>query len=222
MATEIPDLVATARTGTGKGAARQVRRDKQVPGIVYGGGVDPLPINVPINELTKRLKQGRFLATLFNLKVEGHDDTRVICRDVQRDVVKGLPIHFDLMRLRRKTRVRLFIPVAFDGESDSPGLKRGGVLTVVRPEIELWVIAENIPESISVDVSKLDINDVITISQIALPDGTRPTVDRDFVIANVSAPSSLRSEEEDETEQVAADEVPAMAEAKPDESASDE
>ena len=222
MASEIPNLVATARAGIGKGAARQGRRDNQVPGIVYGGGVDPLAVNIPFNELTKRLKQGRFLSTLFNLKVEGHDDVRVICRDVQRDVVKSLPIHFDLMRLHQTTRVKLFIPVRFDGENASPGLKRGGVLTVVRPEVELWVIAGDIPDSVTVDVSELDINDVITISQVSLPDGTRPTVSRDFVIANISAPSGLRSEEEAEAEEVAADEVPSTAAAQPDAQAEDD
>ena len=85
MAKEIADLVATARTGTGKGAARQARRENLVPGIVYGGGADPLPINLPYNALIKKLKAGRFLSTLFNRKVEGQDDVRVICRDVQRD-----------------------------------------------------------------------------------------------------------------------------------------
>ncbi len=220
MAAEIPDLLAAERTGTGKGAARQARRDSQVPGIVYGGGVDPLPVNIPVNELTKKLKQGRFLSTLFNLRVEGHDDVRVICRNVQRDTVKGLPIHFDLMRLRRMTRVKLFIPVEFEGESVSPGLKRGGVLTMVRPEVELWVVAGNIPESITIDISELDVNDVITISQVSLPDGTRPTVDRDFVIANISAPSGLRSEEE--TDGVATDQVPTTAATKPDEPTDDE
>ncbi len=210
MAGEIPDLVATARAGTGKGAARQARRENQVPGIVYGGGVDPLPINIPFNVLLKRLKEGRFLSTLFNMKVEGQDDVRVICRGVQRDVVKDLPTHVDFMRLRRTTKVKLFIPVQFEGEDESPGLKRGGVLTVVRPEIELLVVAGEIPEFISVDVSELDINDVLTISQVTLPEGTKPTIDRDFVIANVSAPSGLKSEEEEaeEGEEVAADEVP--------------
>ena len=210
MAGEIPDLVATARAGTGKGAARQARRENQVPGIVYGGGVDPLPINIPFNVLLKRLKEGRFLSTLFNMKVEGQDDVRVICRGVQRDVVKDLPTHVDFMRLRRTTKVKLFIPVQFEGEDNSPGLKRGGVLTVVRPEIELLVVAGEIPEYITADVSDLDINDVLTISQVTLPEGTKPTIDRDFVIANVSAPSGLKSEEEEaeEGEEVAADEVP--------------
>ena len=104
MAGEIPDLVAEARTGTGKGAARQARRNGMVPGIVYGGGADPLAIQIPFNVLLKRLKQGRFLSTLFNLQVEGQDDVRVICRGVQRDVVKDLPTHVDFMRLRRTSR----------------------------------------------------------------------------------------------------------------------
>jgi len=210
MAGGIPDLEATVRTGTGKGAARQARRENLVPGIVYGGGVDPLPINIPFNVLFKRLKQGRFLATLFNLKVEGHDDVRVICRNVQRDVVKDLPTHLDLMRLRRTTKVKLFIPVEFTGEEDAPGLKKGGVLNAVRPEIELLVTAGDIPDHVTVDVSALDIGDAITISSVTLPEGSKPTIDRDFVIANVSAPSGLKAEDEEEAEgeEVAADEVP--------------
>ena len=193
MAGEIPDLVAEARAGTGKGAARQARRDGKVPGIVYGGGVDPLPISIPHNVLLKRLKAGRFLSTLFNLKVEGHDDVRVICRNVQRDVVKDLPTHVDLMRLRRTSRVNLFIAVDFINEDKAPGLKRGGVLTVVRPEVELIVTASDIPESITVDLEGKDIGDTLTISMVDLPAGAKPTIDRDFVIANVTAPSGLVS-----------------------------
>ena len=214
MADKIPDLEATVRTGTGKGAARQARRENLVPGIVYGGGTDPLPINIPFNVLLKRLKEGRFLATLFNLQVEGHDDVRVICRNVQRDVVKDLPTHLDLMRLHRNTKVKLFIPVEFIGEEDSPGLKRGGVLTVVRGEVELLVTAGDIPDHVTVDVSALDIGDAITISSVTLPEGSKPTIDRDFVIANVSAPSGLKAEDEEEAEgeEVAADEVPLAGE----------
>ena len=124
MAGETPDIIAMERTGTGKGAARQARRENLVPGIVYGGGADPLPINLPYNELMKRLKAGRFLSTLFNLKVEGQDDVRVICRSVQRDVVKDLPTHVDFMRLRRTSRVSLFIPVRSPARTRAPGLKR--------------------------------------------------------------------------------------------------
>ena len=191
MAGEIPDLVALERTGTGKGAARQARRDGLVPGIVYGGGSDPLPINIPFNALLKRLKAGRFLSTLFNLKVEGQEDVRVICRGVQRDVVKDLPTHVDFMRLRRTSRINLFIHVNFDNQETCPGIKKGGVLTVVRAEVELRVTAGDIPEKITVDLTGLNIGDVVTISSVTLPEGARPTIDRDFVIANIAAPSGL-------------------------------
>ncbi|MEL6585108.1 MAG: 50S ribosomal protein L25/general stress protein Ctc [Pseudomonadota bacterium] len=214
MAGEIPDLVAHARTGTGKGAARQSRRNGMVPGVVYGGGEDPQPIEIPFNELLKKLREGRFLARLWNLKVEGQDDVRVICRDVQRDVVKDLPTHLDLMRLRRTSKVNLFIPVVVEGEDVSPGLKKGGVLNMVRPEVELRVTAGDIPESISVDVSTLEVGDTITIASVTLPAGAKPTIDRDFVIANISAPSGLRSagSDDDEDEDTGAEAADAPAE----------
>ncbi len=198
MAGEIPDLHARERTGTGKGAARQARREGLVPGIVFGGDTDPLPINLPFNDLIKRLKAGRFKSTLFNLKVDGHDDVRVICRDVQRDVVKDLPTHVDFLRLRRNSKINLFIHVEFEGEDECPGLRQGGVLTVVRPEVELVVTAGDIPEKITANISGLEIGDTLTISQVELPAGAKPTIDRDFVIANVSAPSGLRAADEDE------------------------
>ena len=195
MAKEIPDLVAEARTGTGKGAARQARREHLVPGIVYGGGVDPLPLNLKYNYLVKHLKAGRFLSTLFNLKVEGQEDVRVICRGVQRDVVKGLPIHVDLMRLRRTSRIKLFIPVEVVNTDQAPGIKRGGTLVMVRPEVELEVTAGDIPDHITVDLAGREIGDVVHIDDITLPAGARPTVARNFVIANITAPSGLRASE---------------------------
>ncbi len=195
MAGEIPDLNATVRAGTGKGAARHARRNGDVPGIVYGGGQDPLPINIPYNALMKRLKAGRFLSTLFNLKVEGQEDVRVICRGVQRHVVKDLPTHVDLLRLRRTTRVNIFIHVDFINHQLSPGLKKGGVLTVVRNDVELNVVAGDIPDHITVDLAGKDIGDVIHIQDVTLPEGVTPVIDRNFVIANISAPSGLRSSE---------------------------
>jgi len=207
MAGETPDLHATLRAGTGKGAARQARRDHLVPGVVYGGGADPVAINLRFNELVKRLKDGRFLSTLFNLKVDGTEDVRVICRNVQRDVVRDLPIHVDFMRLRRNSRINLYIPVEFVGEDDCPGLRKGGVLTVVRQEVELKVTAADIPEKITVDLSGLEIGDTVTISDVTLPGGTRPMItDRDFVIANISAPSALAvGEDEEEGEEAEAE-----------------
>jgi large subunit ribosomal protein L25 len=193
MAGEIPDFHAEVRTGTGKGAARQARREGNVPGIVYGGGQDPVAININYNTLLKRLKKGRFLSTLFNLKVEGQDDTRVICRSVQRDVVRDLPTHVDFMRLRRTSRINLFIHVTFINHEAAPGLKRGGTLTVVRPEVELEVTAGDIPDHITVDLAGRNIGDVIHIGDVVLPEGAVPTIGRNFVIANIAAPSGLRS-----------------------------
>jgi large subunit ribosomal protein L25 len=201
MAGEIPDFHAEVRTGTGKGAARQARREGYVPGIVYGDHKDPLAININYNTLLKRLKQGRFLSTLFNLKIEGQDDVRVICRGVQRDVVKDLPTHVDFMRLRRTSRVNLFIHVTFINHEAAPGLKRGGTLTVVRPEVELEVTAGDIPDHITVDLTGKQIGDVIHINDVVLPEGAKPTIDRNFVIANISAPSGLRSSDNEETEE---------------------
>ena len=189
------ELEAVTRPGVGKGAARQARREGNVPGVVYGGNADPVAINVRQPALLKLLRAGKFLSTLINLKIDGKDQT-VICRGVQRDVVKDLPTHVDFLRLSERSRINLMIPVSFENEDTSPGIKRGGVLVVVRNEVELKVRAGNIPEELVVDMSELDVNDVVRISDIKLPDGAAPTItDRDFMIANISAPSALASAE---------------------------
>ena len=195
MASKIEDLQAEVRTGTGKGAARQARRAGFVPGIVYGDNKEPVAINMNYNTLLKRLKQGRFLSTLFNLKVEGQPDVHVVCRGVQRDVVKDLPTHVDFMRLHDDSRINLFIHVTFINHDAAPGLKRGGTLTVVRPEVELEVLASDIPSEIVVDLTGKTFGDVIHIENVTLPNGTKPTIDRNFVIANITAPSGLVAEE---------------------------
>ncbi len=209
MAGKIPDLNAKVRAGTGKGAARQARREGDVPGIVYGGGTDPQSISIPFNYLLTKLRKGGFMSTLHNLKIEGQDDVRVICRGVQRDVVKDLPTHIDLMRLKRTSRVKIFIPVEFLNADTCPGVKKGGVLTVVRNEVELDVLAGDIPEHITIDLAEVEIGDTISISDVTLPEGATPAItDRDFVIANVQAPRALLAEDDEDTEEVAADEVP--------------
>ena len=195
MAREIIDLNAEVRTGTGKGAARQARRDGYVPGIIYGDGAEPTPIKLKYNYLLTKLRQGRFLQTLFNLKVEGQPDVHVVCRGVQRDVVKDLPTHVDFMRIHDDSRIELFIHVTFINHEASPGLKRGGTLTVVRPEVELEVTAGDIPDHITVDLTGKLIGDVIHINDVVLPEGAKPTINRNFVIANIAAPSGLVSEE---------------------------
>ena len=199
MARKIIDLNAEVRTGTGKGAARQARRDGYVPGIIYGDGAEPTPIKLKYNYLLTKLRQGRFLQTLFNLKVEGQPDVHVVCRGVQRDVVKDLPTHVDFMRIHDDSRIELFIHVEFVNHEASPGLKRGGTLTVVRPEVELEVTAGDIPDHITVDLTGKKIGDVIHIEDVVLPEGAKPTINRNFVIANVAAPAGLAAAvEEDE------------------------
>ena len=195
MAREIEDLIADVRTGSGKGAARQARREGFVPGIVYGDKQEPVAIQMNYNTLLKRLRQGRFLSTLFNLKVAGQPDVHVVCRGVQRDVVKDLPTHVDFMRLHDDSRINLFIHVTFINHDAAPGLKRGGTLTVVRPEVELEVLASDIPSEIVVDLTGKTFGDVIHIEDVALPNGAKPTIDRNFVIANIAAPSGLVAEE---------------------------
>lgn len=208
------ELEATARPGTGKGAARQARRDGMVPGVVYGGNEGPQPINIRHNVLLKQLKAGKFMSTLIKLDIDGKAQT-VICRGVQRDVVKDLPVHADFLRLSERSRISLMIPVHFTNHAAAPGIKRGGVLTVVRSEVELKVLASNIPDEVTVDLTGLDVNDVVRISDVRLPDGATPAItDRDFMIANISAPSALTAEGDEADEEAA---TPAAAEEAEDE-----
>ena len=208
MADKIPDLHAEVRAGTGKGAARTARRNGMVPGVVYGGGVDPVALQLDFNKLLTRLRKGRFMSTLFNLKVEGHDDVRVICRGVQRHVVKDLPTHIDFMRLKRTSRVTIFLPVEFINEEECKALKSGGgTLTVVRNEVEMNVLAGEIPDHLTIDLAGRAMGDTIHFSDVQLPEGAKPVIsDRDFVIANIAAPKTMTADDEDD---VAADEVPA-------------
>lgn len=195
---ETPVLEAVSRAGVGKGAARSARREGFVPGVIYGGGEAPQPINLKFNALFKQLKAGRFLSTLLNVKVDGVDN-RVVCRGVQRDVVKDTPVHVDFLRLSEKSRIALHIPVEFINRDKSPGLKRGGVLTIVRNDVELLVTAGDIPERIVVDLAGSNVNDTLHISNVVLPAGATPTItDRDFVIANIQAPSGLKSSDNEE------------------------
>ena len=191
MAREIIELQAVARTGTGKGAARQARRDGFVPGIVYGNNEEPVAINMNYNYLLKRLRQGRFLQTLFNLKVEGQADVKVVCRAVQRDVVKDLPTHIDFVRVNDASRIELYVPVKFVNEDKAPGIKKGGSLSVAAPELKLEVTAGAIPESIEIDLEGKNIGDVISISDVVFPNGEKAIFDKEYTVASIAAPSGL-------------------------------
>ncbi len=190
-------LSATLRESVGKGAARNARRNDLVPGVIYGGSEAPLNINVKFNELLKRLNAGKFMSTLINLSLEGKQ-VQVICRDIQKHIVKDLPTHLDFMRLSKTARIKLFIPVVFNNQDICKGIKRGGVLTVVRPEVELLVNAMEIPSALEVDIKDFEVGDTITISNFVLPSGTETVIKgRDFVVANIQAPSGLKSSEND-------------------------
>ncbi len=191
------ELEATARAGTGKGAARAARRNGYVPGVIYGGGEPPQAIAIKYNALFKMLKKGRFMSTLHNVKVDGTDN-RVVCRAVQKDVVMDTPVHIDFQRLSDTSRIKLFVPVEFENHPASPGLKRGGTLNVARHEVELHVTAGDIPEKITVDLTGVKMDDVIKISSVALPPGVSAVIDRDFTIASVHPPAGFVDTEETE------------------------
>ncbi len=198
-------LTVEIRDEIGKGAARNLRRNNLVPGIIYGGEQKPQAIKIKFNELFKLLKKGRFMSTMINLAI-GNNKEQVICRNIQKNIVKDLPTHVDFMRLSENATINLFIPIQFQNQNICPGIKRGGVLTVVRPEVELIVSAKEIPSELFVDLSEFEIGDTINISNIKLPEGAKPTITgRDFVIANIQAPSGLKSSEEESSPEATED-----------------
>ncbi len=208
---DIDVFYCEVRTRTGTGGARADRREGFVPGVLYGGEGGPVPIRLRHNEVNKAFLAGRMRAHLAKIDVPGQDYLQpVIAREVQTDPVKDFPIHVDLMRVDESTRIDVEVPVRFLNEEDSPGLKRGGVLNIVRHTVELYAPATQIPEYIEADVTGLDIGDTIHISAIKLPEGVTPVItDRDFTIATIAAPSGLRSQDNEDA--AAAAETPATA-----------
>ena len=195
--TETHRLEAQARTRAGKGAARRDRRAGRVPAVIYGGNADPTMITLEPGDLDREIYQKPgFFTRLYDIRIAGGNDKELaICRDLQLDPVTDRPIHLDFLRVSAKTEVTVQVPVHFTNHEESPGLERGGVLDVVRHEIELLCRADNIPPHIEANLKGFDINDSVHISHIAMPEGSRPTIeDRDFTIANISAPSGLKAE----------------------------
>ena len=182
---QINELSAQARTGKGKGPAYQARLKGLVPAVVYGGDTAPENVTVEYRALERQYQTGSFTTRLLMLDVAGKK-TRVIPRAVQIDPVTDRPVHVDFMRLGEGAKVRLDIPVHFRNQGESPGLKKGGVLNIVRHEIELLCPAENIPEELVIDLTGLDIHDSVHISAIKLPEGVKPTItERDFTVATI-------------------------------------
>ena len=190
--TTTQEMKATARPQVGKGAARATRRTGRVPGVIYGDKKPPLPISLDITEVNKRIYAGHFLTTVYDLDIDG-EKHRVIPRAFQLDPVKDKPVHVDFQRLAAGAVVRVQVPVRFVNHEASPGLKRGGVLNVVRHELELVCESDKIPDEITIDVTGLEVGDAIHISSVTLPDGSESFItDRDFTIATVVAPSALK------------------------------
>ena len=203
-------LDVTVRDDTGTGAAREARRNGLVPGVVYGGDEAPRAVAVKMNEVLKALNSGDFLGSMIELSHEGKKQ-KVFTKDVQFHPVTDFPIHVDFYRVTNKTKIDVEVPVTFVGEDQSPGLKRGGVLNVVRYAIEVTAPAGDIPDGFEADVSELDIGDGINISDIKLPAGITPTItDRDFTIATIVASRTSKTEDDAESA-VDGDDVPADA-----------
>jgi large subunit ribosomal protein L25 len=189
------EIKASARPRGGKGAARAVRREGLVPAVIYGGDEKTAEtVALDHNELFKLIKRGRFLSTVFDIDVGGKK-TKAIPREVQLDPVKDLPIHIDFQRIGSDNRVRIGVPMRFVNEASSPGLKRGGVLNIVRREVEVWAPADKIPEYFEADLEGLEIGRSIHISAVKLPEGVRPTIaDRDFTIATIAGAAAMKPE----------------------------
>jgi len=188
------------RERAGKGASRALRREGRIPAVIYGDKKEPLTIHVEEKALNKLLGTGHFMNSLIMVSVDGTDN-RTLPKDVAFDPVTDRPLHVDFFRLAKGAKVQVNIPVVFVNEEESPGLKRGGVLNVVRFELDLMCDADNIPDKIEIDVTGLEIGDSIHFSAIDLPEGSESVItDRDFTIAGVVAPSALKSAEEEEAE----------------------
>jgi len=193
-------LPAEARERAGKGASRALRREGRVPAVVYGGKEEPLTIHVEAKELVRQLGSGHFMNSIVMIDVDGKS-VRTLPKDVAFHPVSDRPLHADFLRLSKDAKVEVAVPVLFINEDESPGLKKGGVLNVVRHELELICIADKIPAEIVIDVTGTEVGDSIHISSVSLPDGSESTItDRDFTIATIVAPSALKKSESEEAE----------------------
>jgi large subunit ribosomal protein L25 len=190
-------LAAEARDRVGKGASRSLRREGRVPAVIYGNKEDPTPIHVEEKALVKMLMTGHFMNSVIMVDVGGKPQ-RTLPKDVTLDVVTDRPVHVDFLRISEHAKVTVNVPVRFTDEEKAPGIKRGGVLNVVRHELELIVDAANIPDEVVISLEGLEVGDAVHISHVTLPEGAAPAIDdRDFTIATVVAPSALKSSEGD-------------------------
>ena len=190
-------LIAELRERAGKGAARAVRRAGRVPAVIYGNKQDPVLVSLEPVALMKEMHRPGFFAHVYEVAV-GSDTYKVLARDLQTHPINGIPMHVDFMRFSAKTRLAVEVVVEFINEDTCPGLKAGGVLNVVRHEVELRCSPDNIPETLIADLAGLDIGDSLHISAVTLPEGVEVTVDRDFTIATIAAPTVFTESDDDD------------------------
>jgi len=189
----VKQIQAVARDRVGKGAARAVRRQGQVPAVIYGGSEPATPIALDFNQTKQMIFAGHFLTTIFEIDVDGRT-TRAIPRDYQLDPVRDFPVHVDFLRLSEGQTLRVTVPVHVVGQENSPGLKRGGTLQVVGHAVELLVPADAIPDAVEVSVAALDIGGTAHLSDIVLPPGAKPLAQDDVTLVTVVAASGLHED----------------------------
>ncbi len=210
----LAQIKATARPRAGKGASRQVRREGKVPGVIYGDKQPAVTVALDSNELGKIIGKGKFLSTLFELDVDGQK-SRVIPRDVQLDPVKDFAIHVDFQRVGPGGKIRVSVPCKFVNEGASPGLKRGGVLNIVRHEVEVICSADAIPAFFEFDLTGIEIGRSIHISATKLPEGVSPIIrNRDFTVATIAGAKAQEEEKPTVAAEGAAAAAPAAGDAK--------
>ncbi|MBX7493034.1 50S ribosomal protein L25/general stress protein Ctc [Qipengyuania sp. 1NDW9] len=206
-------LPAETRERAGKGASRALRREGRVPAVIYGGKEEPITIHVEAKELVRQLGTGHFMNSIVTIELGGKK-IKTLPKDVSLHPVSDRPEHVDFFRLAKGGKIEVHVPVVFINEEASPGLKKGGVLNVVRHELDLICENDKIPGEIEIDVTGKEVGDSIHISELTLPEGAESAItDRDFTIATLVAPSALKKSEGDTTaegeEEVDADAVPA-------------
>ncbi|PYE87342.1 50S ribosomal protein L25/general stress protein Ctc [Phyllobacterium leguminum] len=207
---ETYELKAEARERVGKGSARELRRNGKVPAVIYGDKQQPISISLPFKEIYYKIHGGGFKTTVATIDIDGQK-IQVLPKDYQLDPVRDVPVHVDFLRVSEKSVVHVNVPVHFVNDEAAPGIKRGGVLNIVRHDVELIAPANAIPEFIEIDLTGLELGDSIHISAVTLPKGVTPAVqDRDFTIATIAAPAGLKSEED--AAATAAADVPATEE----------
>jgi large subunit ribosomal protein L25 len=190
---EMKQIKAVARDRAGKGAARAVRRQGQVPAVIYGGGEAPQTIALDFNQTKQLIFAGHFLTTVFEIDVDGKT-TRAIPRDYQLDPVRDFPLHIDFLRLAAGQAVKVVVPVHVVGQEKSPGLKRGGTLQIVEHSVELLVPSDAIPDAIDVSVAELDLGSSLHLSDVTLPEGARPANQENVTLVTIVAPSGMNED----------------------------